>query len=325
MSPTIRPRRLRRTAAIRNVVRETRLDPAMLVLPIFVVAESGVRQEISSMPGTYQWSVDQLDALVGEADELGIGGVLLFGIPADKDAVGSSSWDPHGPVPLAIARIKELAPSLLVWADVCLCEYTTHGHCGVLAKGTVDNDATLPLLARAATAYAKAGADVIAPSDMMDARIGVIRSGLDQSDFEETLICSYSAKYASAFYGPFRDAVDSSLAEGDRRSHQMDPANLREARREVALDVAEGADMIMVKPAGPYLDVIAQVRNTTDLPVVAYQVSGEYSSLVAGAQLGWIDGDATMMESLLGIRRAGADIIISYFALRAARVIRDQQ
>ncbi len=321
--PVERPRRLRRTPALRRHVSETRLDPAMFVLPVFVVAGSGVRDEISSMPGNYQLSVDQLVPLAVEAESLGVGGMMFFGIPKTKDEQGSSAWDPDGPVPRAITAVKEHAPNLVTWADVCMCEYTSHGHCGVLSGGAVDNDATLPLLAKASLAYARAGADVIAPSDMMDGRVGAIRDSLDETGFEDIAICSYAVKYASAYYGPFRDAADSTPAFGDRRTHQMDPPNVREARREVELDVLEGADMIMVKPAGPYLDVIREVRNMVDLPVAAYQVSGEFSMIKAAANRGWIDGDRVMMESLTGIVRSGAGIVLTYFALDAARALQE--
>lgn len=320
--PTERPRRLRRSAALRRQVAETRLDASMFVLPVFVVGGVGIRREISSMPGNHQLSVDQLIPLAQEAESLGVGGMMFFGIPDEKDEIGSSAWDPDGPVPSAIAAVKEHAPGLVTWADVCMCEYTSHGHCGVLKGEIVDNDATLPLLARAALVYARAGADVIAPSDMMDGRVGVIRGALDDAGFEDIAICSYSAKYSSAFYGPFRDAADSAPAFGDRRTHQMDPANARVARREAVLDVAEGADMVMVKPAGPYLDVIGSVRAAVDLPVAAYQVSGEFSMVKAAAERGWIDGEQVMMESLIGIVRAGANIVLTYFAIEAARLLR---
>ncbi|HZJ48498.1 MAG TPA: porphobilinogen synthase [Acidimicrobiia bacterium] len=323
--PTERPRRLRRTPALRRQVAETRLDPAMFVLPVFVVSGTGIRNEIASMPGNFQMSVDELIPLAQEAEALGVGGMIFFGIPDAKDEQGTSAWDPEGPVPRAIAAVSEHAPDLVTWADVCLCEYTSHGHCGVLDGDIVDNDATLPLLARAALAYASAGADVIAPSDMMDGRVGVIREALDDAGFQDVAICSYSVKYSSAFYGPFRDAVDSTPAFGDRRTHQMDPSNVREARREVKLDALEGADMVMVKPAGPYLDVIKEIRDLVDLPVAAYQVSGEFSMIQAAAERGWIDRDRVMMESLIGIVRSGADIVLTYFALDAARALKENQ
>lgn len=321
--PVERPRRLRRTPALRRQVAETRIDPSMFVLPVFVVSGSGIRNEILSMPGNYQLSVDELIPLAREAESLGVGGMIFFGIPDTKDEQGTSAWDPEGPVPLAITAVKKHAPGLVAWADVCMCEYTSHGHCGILDGDVVDNDTTLPLLAKAALAYAAAGADVIAPSDMMDGRVGVIREALDDAGFSDIAICSYSVKYSSAFYGPFRDAADSAPAFGDRRTHQMDPPNVREARREVELDVLEGADMVMVKPAGPYLDVIREVRDMVDLPVAAYQVSGEFSMVKAAAERGWIDGDRVMMESLTGIIRSGADIILTYFAIDAARALRE--
>lgn len=319
--PTARTRRLRRSAALRRQAAETRLDPASFVLPLFVVPGSGISRPISSMPGHSQLSVDRLIPVVKEAAAAGVGGVMLFGIPVEKDPTGSGSWDPGGPVPAAIGAIKGETDDIVVWADVCLCEYTDHGHCGVLDGETVDNDRTLPLLARAASAYAAAGADVIAPSDMMDGRVAAIREALDSSGHPELAICSYSAKYASAYYGPFREAAESAPSFGDRRTHQMDPPNIREALVEVALDLAEGADMVMVKPAGPYLDVISAVRAATAVPVVAYQVSGEYSMIEAAAANGWIDGDRVMVESLTAIARAGAGITITYFATRASRLL----
>jgi porphobilinogen synthase len=303
------------------MVAETRLDPAMFVLPLFAVPGRDVENPIRSMPGHAQLSIDRLIPVVKEAAFAGVGGVMLFGIPAEKDEQGSIAWDPSGPVPAAIRAIKESGLDITVWADVCMCEYTSHGHCGVLRGGTVDNDATLPLLARAATAYADAGADVIAPSDMMDGRVAAIRAALDEAGHNELAICSYSAKYASAYYGPFRDAAESAPAFGDRRTHQMDPPNVREALREVEQDLSEGADMVMVKPAGPYLDVISAVRARVDAPVVAYQVSGEFSMIEAAAANDWIDGERVMFESLTGIARAGAGIILTYFATRAAELL----
>ena len=319
--PSSRQRRLRRAAAVRRMVAETTLRPDQLVLPLFVVPGSDIADPIRSMPGHHQLSVDRLVPLVKEAAAAGVGGVMLFGVPATKDEVGSSAWDPEGPVPAAIRAIKEAGDDIAIWADVCMCEYTSHGHCGVLDGEVVDNDATLPLLARTATAYADAGADVIAPSDMMDGRVAAIRTALDAAGHVELPICSYSVKYASAYYGPFRDAADSAPAFGDRRTHQMDPANAREAIVEALEDLAEGADMVMVKPAGPYLDVIKTVRDRIDVPVAAYQVSGEFAMIEAAAANGWVDGEAVMMESLLGIRRAGADVILTYNALRAARAL----
>ena len=321
MTEFARTRRLRRTPALRRMVAQTRLHPAGFVLPLFVTHGSGVRNPIESMPGNYQLSVDELLTVVKEAAGAGVGGVMLFGIPATKDAEGSSAWDPDGPVPNAIRAIKSTTPDITVWADVCLCEYTDHGHCGVIKGDTVDNDATLPLLSRAAHTYADAGADVIAPSDMMDGRVAAIRATLDAAGHGELAICSYSAKYASAYYGPFREAAGSTPAFGDRRTHQMDPANGREALLEVTIDLAEGADMVMIKPAGPYLDVIANVRAVVDVPIAAYQVSGEFAMIEAAAANGWIDGDRIMIESLTSITRAGADVTLTYFATRAARLL----
>ena len=319
--PISRSRRLRRSAPLRRQVAETRLHPASFVLPLFAVPGRAVEKPIGSMPGHAQLSVDRLVPVVKEAAAAGVGGVILFGIPDSKDDTGSQAWNPHGPVPEAIRAIKDEVPEVVVWADVCLCEYTSHGHCGVIRGEVVDNDATLPLLTQAAVAYADAGADVVAPSDMMDGRVAAIRSGLDSAGHDELAICSYSAKYSSAYYGPFREAAESTPAFGDRRTHQMDPPNLREALAEVQLDLAEGADMVMVKPAGPYLDVIAAVRQSVDVPVAAYQVSGEFSMIEAAARNGWIDGDRVMLESLTGIARAGAGIILTYFATRAARAL----
>jgi porphobilinogen synthase len=319
--PTVRPRRLRRTASLRRMVRQTRLHPEQLVLPVFVVPGDGIRRPIPSMPGHSQLSVDQAVQLAKEAAAAGISGLIFFGIPASKDEVGSSAWDPDGPVTRAIGAVAETAPELVRWADVCLCEYTSHGHCGPLRGETVDNDAALPLLASAAAAYADAGADVVAPSDMMDGRVAAIRAALDEKGHEDKVICSYAVKYASGFYGPFRDAAESTPAFGDRRSHQMDPANAREAVREAGLDVAEGADLVMVKPAGPYLDIVSAVRTAVEVPVAAYQVSGEFAMIEAAAARGWIDRDRVMMEALTGIVRAGADIVLSYFALDAARLL----
>ncbi|NIR40450.1 MAG: porphobilinogen synthase [Actinobacteria bacterium] len=322
--PTVRPRRLRRTPALRRMVTETRLDPAQFVLPVFVVPGEGVTNPISSMPGHAQLSVDGIAMLAKEAEAAGIGGLIFFGIPDHKDEIGSPGWDPEGPVPRAIAAVADAAPGLTRWADVCLCEYTSHGHCGPLNGDTVDNDATLPLLARAASVYADAGADVVAPSDMMDGRVAAIRNGLDQAGHTDVAVCSYAVKYASAFYGPFRDAAESAPAFGDRRSYQMDPANAREARREAALDEAEGADMLMVKPAGPYQDIIRDLRDRTNLPLAAYQVSGEFSMVEAAAARGWIDRERVMLESLTGIVRSGADIVLTYFAIDAARALQEQ-
>jgi porphobilinogen synthase len=307
------------------MVAETRLHPAMFVLPLFVVPGEDIANPIRSMPGNYQLSIDRLIPVVAEAAAAGVGGVILFGIPAEKDEEGTGAWDPSGPVPEAIRAIKESGLAITVWADVCMCEYTSHGHCGVLRGEIVDNDATLPLLARAAVAYADAGADVIAPSDMMDGRVAAIRGALDEAGYADLALCSYSAKYASGYYGPFRDAADSAPAFGDRSTHQMDPNNVREALVEVEQDLAEGADMVMVKPAGPYLDVISAVRAAVDVPVVAYQVSGEFSMVEAAAANDWIDGDRVMMESLTSIARAGAGIILTYYATRAAQKLVTQK
>ena len=322
--PIVRPRRLRMRAAIRRVVAETRLHPAQFVLPVFVVPGSDVRRPIESMPGHSQLSVDQVALLAKEAESAGIGGMMFFGVPEEKDEIGTGAWDPAGPVPRAIEAVASAAPELVRWADVCLCEYTSHGHCGPLRGELVDNDAALPLLSRAAVAYAGAGADVVAPSDMMDGRVGALRVALDQEDHIDAVICSYAVKYASGYYGPFRDAAGSAPVFGDRRSHQMDPANVREAIREVGLDLEEGADMVMVKPAGPYLDVVRAVSDVVDVPVVAYQVSGEFSMIEAAAARGWIDRERVMMESLTGIGRAGAGVILTYFAIEAARLLQEE-
>jgi porphobilinogen synthase len=320
-SETARPRRLRTTAPIREMLAETTLRASQLVLPLFVRAGSDGERPIASMPGHAQRTVDRLDAELDAAAELGVRGVLLFGIPDEKDATGSGAWGAAGPVPQAIAAIKRRRPELVVIADVCMCEYTSHGHCGVLDGNTdgVSNDATLPLLARAAVAYADAGANIVAPSAMMDGQVAAIRSALDDGGHEAVAILAYAVKYASAFYGPFRDAAQSAPAFGDRRAYQMDPANAREALREAMLDEREGADMLMVKPAGPYLDIIHRVRMETNLPLAAYQVSGEYAMLKAAAERGWIDERRAALESVLAIRRAGADLIITYYAKDVAR------
>ena len=319
-------RRLRRTPATRSMLGETTLSARQLVHPLFVRAGRGVERPIDSMPGHAQRSVDKLGAELDDVGALGLPAVLLFGLPSTKDDTGSGAWDPSGPVPQAIAAIRRRASRLTVIADVCLCEYTSHGHCGVLhgATGAVVNDATLPLLARAAVAYADAGADVVAPSAMMDHQVAAIRGALDDAGHGDVAILSYAVKYASAFYGPFREAAESAPAFGDRRAYQMDPANAREALREAELDVAEGADMLMVKPAGPYLDVVRRVRERFDLPLAAYQVSGEYAMLKAAAQRGWLDERRAALESLVGIRRAGADVVITYYAKDAARWLRDE-
>jgi len=319
--PSYRPRRLRRTDALRRLVRETRLEPSQFVLPLFVRSGAGVRLPIESMPGVAQTSVDELLIDAREAASLGIGGVLLFGIPDTKDAIGSQAWNDDAPVQQAIRALKRELPDLVVITDVCLCEYTDHGHCGVIRDGDVDNDATLELLARESVSHARAGADIIAPSDMMDGRVRAIRAALDAGGFANTAILSYAAKFAGPFYGPFREAAESTPQFGDRRSYQMDAANSDEALREVRLDIEEGADMIMVKPAGPFLDVIHRVKAETGYPLAAYQVSGEFAMIQAAAERGWIDRERAMMESLLGIRRAGADIIVTYFARDAARAL----
>ncbi|HEY8866076.1 MAG TPA: porphobilinogen synthase [Solirubrobacteraceae bacterium] len=318
--PQTRLRRLRKTGVLRDIVRETELSARHLVYPMFVAHGSDAREPIASMPGIDRLSISHAVEEAGEAAGLGIPAVLLFGIPADKDAEGSGAWDDEGVVQLATRAIKEAHPDLLVITDVCLCEYTDHGHCGLLREdGHVDNDATLELLNRTAVSQARAGADVIAPSDMMDGRIGTIRRALDDEGFTDTPIIAYSAKFASAFYGPFREAAGSAPAFGDRRAYQMDPANAREAVREALLDVEEGADVVMVKPALPYLDVIRRVRDATQLPVAAYNVSGEYAMVKAAAAAGHLDERATVLESLTAIRRAGADMVITYHAKDAAR------
>ncbi len=316
-----RLRRLRRSAAIRSMVRETRLSPDMFLYPLFVCAGSGQRREVASMPGVFQLSVDEIvkEAAAARAD--GVPGVLLFGLPEGKDDIGSAAYDPDAPVQAATRALKQEIPDLVVVTDVCLCEYTSHGHCGLLIEGDVANDPTVEQLVRAALSHAAAGADIVAPSDMMDGRVGRIRQALDGAGFSQVAIMSYAAKYCSAFYGPFREAADSAPAFGDRRSHQMDPANVDEAIREVELDIEEGADIVMVKPALPYLDVIARVKAEFGLPTAAYQVSGEYAMIKAAARNGWIDEPRVMMETLTAIRRAGADIIISYYARDVARLL----
>ena len=322
MFPLARPRRLRRTPAMRDLVRETSLDPGDFVYPLFVRQGDGIKTEIASMPGNYHFSVDRLVEEVGQAREDGVRSVLLFGIPERKDDQGSEAWDDAAAVQSAVRRLKSDFPDLIVITDVCLCEYTSHGHCGVVEDGRVDNDKTLDLLARAALSHARAGADVVAPSDMMDGRVGAIRGRLEQEGFEEVAILSYAAKYASAFYGPFREAAGSAPQFGDRRSYQMDPANAAEALVEVGLDLEEGADLVMVKPALAYLDVIRRVKETYGVPLAAYNVSGEYSMLHAAAERGWIDRERAMLEVLTSIKRAGADIILTYHAREAARLLR---
>ncbi len=319
--PDYRPRRLRRTEPLRRLIQETHLSASQLVLPLFVRSGSKVRKSVGSMPGIFQLSVDELLRDVDEASEEGVGGVILFGLPDTKDATGSSAWDEKGPVPIAVRALKQKFPQLVVITDVCMCEYTDHGHCGIMRDGEVDNDATLALLSRAALVHAAAGADIVAPSDMMDGRVGAIRRALDGQKLTHTAILAYAAKYASAFYGPFREAAESTPQSGDRRGYQMDAANSDEALREVWLDIEEGADAVMVKPAGPYLDIVARVKQETGYPVAAYQVSGEYAMLLAAAERGWIDRERAMLESLMGIRRAGADFILTYFATETARLL----
>jgi porphobilinogen synthase len=318
----LRGRRLRRSPALRRLVRETRLSPQQLIQPLFVRPGSGIREPIAAMPGQLRFSVDEAVTEAGRIVAAGVGAVILFGIPEDKDATGSGAWAEDGITQRAIAAMQAAHPDLVVIADVCLCEYTSHGHCGILAgpgdEPRVDNDATLELLARTAVSLARAGADVVAPSAMMDGQVAVIRAALDEAGFAETPILAYAAKHASAFYGPFREAAGSAPAFGDRRGYQMDPANGREAMREVAADVAEGADLVMIKPAMPALDLLAAARRTRNVPIVAYQVSGEYAALVAAAERGWLDRRAVALESLTAIARAGSDLIITYFAAEAA-------
>lgn len=319
--PVQRPRRLRSTPAIRSLVRETRLAPDQFILPLFVCPGEGIRRPIASMPGNAQLSID---LLLHEADEclsLGLGGILVFGIPETKDESATQAYAPDGIVQQAVRALKRHAPNLLVITDVCNCEYTSHGHCGLVRNGDVDNDATLAWLAQTAVSHAAAGADIVAPSDMMDGRVHAIRAALDNANFANTPILSYAAKYASVFYGPFREAAGSTPQFGDRRSYQMDPANAREAMREIALDLEEGADMIMVKPAMAYLDIIREARLQFDAPLGAYQVSGEFSMIMAASERGWLDLDRTVLESLTAIRRAGADFTLTYFAKHAAKLL----
>ena len=317
--PQYRLRRLRKNELFRKMMRETHLRPEDLILPLFVRPGRRVKQPISSMPGHFQFSVDLLVKEVQEAASLGIAGVILFGIPEKKDEVGSEAYADDGIIQKALRAIKQKVEGILLLTDVCLCEYTSHGHCGVVKDGTIRNDETLDLLSRQALSHARAGADIIAPSDMMDGRVGVIRKILDDHQFEDTPILAYSAKFASSFYGPFRVAAESKPQFGDRKSYQMDPANGDEAMREVRLDLEEGADMVMVKPALPYLDIIRRVKETFNIPVAAYQVSGEFAMVKAASQLGWIDGEEVMMESLIAIKRAGADLILTYFSKEVAR------
>ncbi|MGC2403919.1 MAG: porphobilinogen synthase [Acidobacteriaceae bacterium] len=323
--PVTRLRRLRRSEPMRSLVREVHLQPGSLIYPLFICPGEGVRREISSMPGVFNLSIDEAVKEVEEASRLGLGGLLLFGLPAAKDEEGSGAWAEDGIVQQALRAFKPLARKLLLITDVCLCEYTSHGHCGVVTKSgddfDVENDATLDLLARSAVSLAKAGADIVAPSDMMDGRVGVIRDHLDDAGLEQVPILSYAAKFSSAFYGPFREAADSAPQFGDRRTYQMDGANLREAMREIDQDIAEGADMILVKPAMPYLDVVRAARERLDVPMGAYQVSGEYAMLQAAFAKGWLDRDRAILESLISIRRAGADFTVTYFAKDAVRLL----
>jgi len=314
----IRPRRLRRTPAIRDMVRETTLSVKDFIAPLFVKPGQNVRDPIPSMPGQVQFSIDTIVEEAQELWSLGIPSLILFGLPDSKDAIGSRSWADDGVVQQAVSAIKDGLPDMVVMTDVCLCEYTDHGHCGVISNGAVDNDSTLELLSRQAVSHARAGADFVAPSDMMDGRVAAIRTALDQEGFQQTAILSYAVKYASAFYGPFRDAADSAPQFGDRTAYQMDPANALEALKEAQLDMDEGADMIMVKPAIPYLDILSRVREITLLPLAAYNVSGEYAMVKAAESKGWIDGARVMMEMLTSIKRAGADLILTYFAKEAA-------
>ncbi len=315
----MRFRRLRGTDVIRNLVRETTLDPSHFVYPIFVEEGENLKKPVDSMPGIYRWSLDRLPELLGEVSSSGIAGVLLFGIPSHKDACGSSAYNPEGITQRAIRLVKATCPNLALMADVCLCEYTDHGHCGVVKDGKIDNDATLPLLAQAAVTFAAAGADMVAPSDMMDGRVAFIRHALDEAGFVETPIMAYSAKFASAYYAPFREAADSAPAFGDRRTYQMDSANGREALREIETDLAEGADIVMVKPALAYLDILARARDRFDAPLAVYNVSGEYAMVKAAAANGWIDEKRVVLENLTALRRAGADILITYHALDAVK------
>jgi porphobilinogen synthase len=322
--PQLRLRRLRQSKALRTLVRETRIDVQDLVYPMFVVEGKDIKEEITSMPGVFRYSPDRLPLEVEEVTRLKIPAILLFGIPEHKDDYGSSAYYPEGVVQQAIRTIKNTVPELLVITDVCLCEYTSHGHCGVVTGNTVDNDRTLPLLAKMALSHVEAGADIVAPSDMMDGRVKAIREALDEKDYRHIPILSYAAKYASAFYGPFREAAESTPQFGDRRSYQMDSANVREALREVEQDIAEGADIVMVKPALAYLDVIKEVRNTFNCPLAAYNVSGEYAMLKAACRQGWLEEQPVVLEALTAIKRAGADIILTYYARDAARWLQEE-
>ena len=322
--PEYRPRRLRKNAAFRGLIRETHLSADQFVYPLFVMPGKKKREEISSMPGVFRISVDMLEAEAQECLSLGVKSVILFGLPEKKDAMGSGAHDKNGIIQQAIRELKRKVPELLVITDVCLCEYTDHGHCGCIINGDVDNDSTLEILAKIAVSHAQAGADMVAPSDMMDGRVSEIRGALDEQNFDSVPIMSYSVKYASAFYGPFRDAADCTPQFGDRRSYQMDPANSREALREATLDIDEGADIIIVKPAVAYMDIISRLHDEFDTPIAAYHVSGEYAMIKAAADNGWIDGDKVMEETLLSLKRAGADIIITYFAKDMARILKNR-
>jgi porphobilinogen synthase len=319
--PVTRPRRLRMNEHVRQMVRETSLSPDDLIFPLFVVPGEGIKKEISSMPGNFQWSVDLLVEEVRSVKALGVPAVILFGIPEQKDDQGTSAYEDHGIVQEAVRALRREVREIVIVTDVCLCEYTSHGHCGLVHNNEIRNDATVDILAKTALSHVKAGADIVAPSDMMDGRVAAIRNLLERSGHKNTPIMSYAVKYASGFYGPFREAAESAPTFGDRRSHQMDPANAREALREIELDIQEGADILMVKPAGPYLDIIRMVRDRYPQPLAAYQVSGEYSALMAAARLHWLDLPRVMMESLIGIRRAGADMILTYFAKEAAKLL----
>jgi len=319
--PTNRMRRLRRTQRFRNLVRETRLSPESMIYPVFVCTGEKVRTEVSSMPGQYNVSIDNAVELARDAEKAGVGGILLFGLPPEKDEAGSDAYDENGIVQKALRAIRENVRELLLITDVCLCEYTSHGHCGLIKHHDVQNDPTLKLLADASVSHVRAGADMVAPSDMMDGRVGAIRQALDSEGFANTPIMAYSAKYASGFYGPFREAAGSTPKFGDRRSYQMDPPNAREALREIALDIEEGADIVMVKPAMAYLDIIARARETFDVPLAAYQVSGEYAMIEAASRAGWIERERIILETTTAIKRAGADILITYYALELANML----
>ncbi|MCF8028333.1 MAG: porphobilinogen synthase [Desulfobacteraceae bacterium] len=319
--PDYRPRRLRQTGAFRRMVRETTLKTDDLIMPFFAIGGKDVKNPVPSMPGQYQLSVDNLVKTVKQAADLGLPAVIVFGLPDKKDPLGTQAYAKDGIVQKAVRAVKDKCPDMMVITDVCLCQYTDHGHCGIVDKGMIDNDGSLDLLARTALSHAQAGADMVAPSDMMDGRVGMIRETLDENDFANVPVMSYAAKYCSAYYGPFREAADSSPQFGDRRTYQMDPANALEAVREASLDVTEGADILMVKPALPYLDVIYRIREEFDLPVAAYNVSGEYAMIKAADQMGWLDGKAVAMETLTAIKRAGADMILTYFAMEAAQVL----